>query len=55
MARTLALLLVALISAVSLSGCATEYEVRPACTTAYWVPAHRGYYGRWHRGHWRCR
>ena len=34
-------------------GCYTEYEVRPTCN-ARWVPAYRGAFGRWHRGHWRC-
>jgi hypothetical protein len=45
---------IALCTLVSLSGCYQEYAVRPASCTAVWVPPHRGYWGRWHPGHWRC-
>ena len=41
------------VGASTTAGCYTEYEVRPTCN-AVWVPAHRGAWGRWHRGHWRC-
>jgi hypothetical protein len=52
--RLLLLGLVALGATTTLSGCYTEYAVRPATCNAVWVPAHRGYWGRWHPGHWRC-
>jgi len=45
---------VALIAVAASSGCYTEYAVRPAACNAVWVPPHRGYWGRWHPGHWRC-
>jgi hypothetical protein len=35
-------------------GCYTEYAYRPSTCNAVWVPAHRGAWGRWHPGHWRC-
>ena len=24
------------------------------CPGGFWVERHRGPYGRWHEGHWRC-
>jgi len=49
----LSVCLLGLVGTSTLTGCYTEYEVRPTCN-AVWVPAHRGAWGRWHRGHWRC-
>jgi hypothetical protein len=55
--RSLQILFLALFGLVgvgSQTGCYEPvYTVRPACN-AVWVPAHRGYWGRWHPGHWRC-
>jgi hypothetical protein len=50
----LALLLMLSVMTLTMSGCYHEYEVRPAHCHAAWVPAHRGAFGRWHPGHWRC-
>jgi hypothetical protein len=48
------LVLGAVMAATALPGCYTQYTVRPAHCAAVWVPAHRGYWGRWIPGHWRC-
>ena len=55
MGRTLRALLLVLLAGASVAGCYTEYDVRPACRRAVFIPGHYGPFGRWHPAHWRCR
>ncbi len=57
MKRVLLAAVLALTSVVSVSGCVVRERVvaRPAgCPGGVWIEGHRGYYGEWHRGYWRC-
>jgi hypothetical protein len=52
---TVSLLLATLATSVSACVVREERVARPGpCRGGVWVEGHRGPYGRWHPGHWRC-
>lgn len=53
-ARTILKLVLFATLAGSATGCYSEYTVRPVNCASVWVPGHRGPWGGWRPGHWRC-